>query len=91
MCHAALMLLIFITFCVLNSIVGDAWSKGVIKIGVFDPRCAFCGKPIFSFNCHRRSTSRFKFFSRSQKVNDLLEDTKDSVPFEFRLFNKDQF
>jgi hypothetical protein len=41
MCHVALMLMIFITFCVLNSIVSYGQSKHVIKVGAFDRRWFF--------------------------------------------------
>jgi hypothetical protein len=71
MCHAALMLLIFLSFCVLDSIVSYNQFKHVIKVGAFDRRWAFCGRPKFSFNCDRRSTSCFKNFPPSQKVNSF--------------------
>jgi hypothetical protein len=71
MCHTALMLLIFITFCVLNSIMSYDQSKRVTKVGAFDCRWAFCGEPKFSFNPDRRSTSYFKIFFGSQKVNSF--------------------
>jgi hypothetical protein len=72
MCHTALMLLIFISFCVLNSILSYDQSKRAIEVGAFDRRWAFCGEPEFSFNHDRHSTSRFKIFSSSQKGNCLF-------------------
>jgi hypothetical protein len=41
MCHTALMLLIFISFCALNSIVSYDQSKRVIEVGAFDRQWAF--------------------------------------------------
>jgi hypothetical protein len=46
-------------------------SKLVIKVGAFDRRWVFCGKAKFSFNHDHHSTSCFKIFSRSQKVNSF--------------------
>jgi hypothetical protein len=73
--HTALILLTFITFCVLNSIVGYGRSKRVMKVGAFDHRWAFCGEPKFSFNHGHRSISRFKIDSRSQQVKSLVTAT----------------
>jgi hypothetical protein len=83
MCYVALMLLIFITFCVLNSIVSYDRSKHVIQVGAFGRRWFFCGRENFSFNRDRRSTSCFKIFSRSQKVNNLVLGLK--IPVEIEL------
>jgi hypothetical protein len=74
--NTALMSLIFINFCVLNSIVSYGQSKLVINVGAFDRRWAFCGEPKFSLNHDRPSTSCFKVFSGSQKVNSLLHNDR---------------
>jgi hypothetical protein len=79
MCHTVVLLLTFITFCVLNSIVSYDQSKGVIEVSAFDCRWAFFGEPKFSFNHDRHSTSCFKLFSSSQKVNSLISLAR--VPF----------
>jgi hypothetical protein len=68
MCHTALLLLIFITFCVLNGIVSYDQSKLVTNVDGFNRRWAFCGEPKFSF-----SSPSFKIFSSSQTVNGFLE------------------
>jgi hypothetical protein len=47
MCHTALTLLIFIAFCVLNSIISYDQSKRVIKIGAFDHRLGFVASQNF--------------------------------------------
>jgi hypothetical protein len=70
-CHTALMLLTFISFRVLHGIMIHDQFKRVIKVSAVDLRWAFCGEPKFSFNHDRRSTSFFKIFSSSQKVNSL--------------------
>jgi hypothetical protein len=45
MSHAAVMLLIFVTFCVLTSLVNYGRSKRVMKVGSFDRRWASCDEP----------------------------------------------
>jgi hypothetical protein len=71
MCHTTLLLLAFITFRVLNSIVSYRRSKRVMKVGEFDRRWPFLWRAKNFIQWWSSFHFTFPLSSRSQKVNSL--------------------